>query len=553
MKIKTLLLLVLPVIFIIIQACHTFYKAAPARTGSAEVTYSSTDSLKKLNRYFVLRNGDEAFYMKSIVLSADQQTAQCDLETLPADHMLHLNNGRRGKMMYRKTEPEDKGVVNEVHFYIAKDNAAAPGNYTLQLDKVNKIEVLEFDKKRTTNSYVIGAIGYTIGAIAVVAIIIAATKSSCPFVSAYNDNEFSLQGEIYGGAIYPQLSRHDYMPLKMTPSENGSLQIKISNELKERQFTDIADLWVITHDLNTKVLADDKGNLYSIAKPQTPVSAIFDDKTDVTADLSNANDNRLLHFDDTTLTTATNQVVLHFNKKENQANGRLVLSLKNSYWLDYLYGELAKGFGSYYATYIEKQKKKPASELLKWVNDQQIPLEISIKTNTGWQKISDVTTIGPLATREVVVPVDCSAISGNEVEIKLSSGFMFWEIDYAAIDFSTGTQFTIQRLSPQSATDEQSQDVLPLLQKEDGIYLDQPEIGNVVTLVYKASLPANATQTQSFILHSKGYYEHIRDFTGKPDVAFLKKFTQPGAFATYGVEMYKKMRNSSLQMLAKNQ
>lgn len=130
---------------------------------------------------------------------------------------------------------------------------------------------------------------------------------------------------------------------------------------------------------------------------------------------------------------------------------------------------------------------------------------------------------------------------------------MFWEIDYAAIDFSTGTQFTIQKLSPQSATDEQSQDVLPLLQKEDGIYLDQPEIGNVVTLVYKSSPPANATQTQSFILHSKGYYEHIRDFTGKPNVAFLKKFTQPGAFAAYGVEMYKKMRNSSLQMLAKNQ
>jgi hypothetical protein len=72
------------------------------------------------------------------------------------------------------------------------------------------------------------------------------------------------------------------------------------------------------------------------------------------------------------------------------------------------------------------------------------------------------------------------------------------------------------------------------LQKEDGVYLDQPQIGNVVTLAYKASIPANATKTQSFIMHSKGYYEYIREFTNKPDVAFLQKITQPGAFSAYG-------------------
>ena len=552
MKIKIFLPVALLSIMVLLHACKTFYKTNQARSGSAPQTWSSADSLKKLNRYFILRNGDEAFYLKSIELSADQKTAQCILDILPADHSLHLVKGRNGRMSYKKSELSDIAVLSEVHFYIPKDNTATVGNYTLQLDKISKIEVIEKDKKRTTNSYVIGAVGYTLGAIAVAAVIFVALKTSCPFVSACNEDEFSLQGEIYGGAIYPQLARHDYMPLKMSPTADGSFQIKISNELKERQYTDIADLWIITHDADTKVLADDKGNLYSIANPQTPVTASFENKVDVTACLAKANDNRLLYFDDTTTTTATNQVVLRF-KKEGQQNGKLVLSLKNSYWLDYLYGELAKGFGSYYATYVEQQKKKPAAELLKWVADQQIPLTVSVKTTTGWQKIKDITTIGPLATREIVVPVDCSAIPGNEVEIKLSSGFMFWEIDYAAIDFSPDDELNIQKLSPVKATDEQNQNVLQLLQKDDGVYLEQPQIGNVVTLVYKASLPANATQTQSFIMHSKGYYEHIRDFTGKPDVAFLKKFTQPGAFPIYGVEMYKKVRNSSLQILAKNQ
>ncbi|MBK7561174.1 MAG: hypothetical protein IPI68_06530 [Chitinophagaceae bacterium] len=553
MKYKKYLPLLLFSIMVLLLACKTFYKANRARSGSANESWSSTDSLKKLNRYFILRNGDEAFYLKNIELSADQRTAQCVLEILPADHSLHLVNGRNGRMGYKKTESSDMGVLSEVHFYIPKDHTAATGNYTLQLDKITKIEVLEHDKKRTANSYVIGAVGYTLGAITVAAVIFVALKSSCPFVSAYNEDAFSLQGEIYGGAIYPQLARHDYMPLKMSPTADGSFQIKISNELKERQYTDIADLWIITHDADTKVLADDKGNLFSIANPQTPVTANFENNVDVTASLAKVNDNRLLYFDDTTTNTATNQVILRFNKKADRQNGKLVLSLKNSYWLDYLYGELAKGFGSYYATYVEQQKKKPAAELLKWVADQKIPLTVSVKTTTGWQKIKDITTIGPLATRDIVVPVDCSAIPGPEVEIKLSSGFMFWEIDYAAIDFSPDDQFNIQKLSPLKATDEQHQNVLPLLQKEDGVFLEQPQIGNVVTLVYKANPPENASQIQSFIMHSKGYYEYIRDFNGKPDVAFLNRFKQPGAFATYGVEMYKKVKNSSLQMLAKHQ
>jgi len=531
--------------------CHNYYKATALKKKTTSNYAGAIDSLKLTNRYFVLRNGNESYYMKNTVLSPDQKNLTCTLEELSPFNKFHLLNGGKGKMQYKKTDQNQLAVLNEVHFYITPDNAAAFGQYTLPLDKVQKIEVIEKDRKRTTNSYVIGAVGYTLGAVAVVAIIIAATKSSCPFVSAYNQNDFSLQGEIYGGAIYPQLARNDYMPLKMSPLPDGTFQVKISNELKERQYTDMADLWIINHAADTKVLSDDKGNLFSISDPQKPTKAIFQNATDVTADLLKENDNRLLHFDDTTADQNNNSVVLHFNKKGINQKANLVLALKNSYWLDYLYGELAKGFGSYYATYMEQQKKKPATELLKWVSDQQIPLTVSVRKNNGWEKVTAITTIGPLATREIVVPIDCSNITGDEIEIKLASGFMFWEIDYAAIDYTESNSFNIQKLSPVKATDEVQRNVLGLLQTEDGNYLEQPQIGNVVTLVYK-SMPATKG-AQSFILHSKGYYEHIRDFTNKPDFAFLQKFMKPGAFASYGLEMYKKLRSSNLQMLAKNQ
>ena len=57
-------------------------------------------------------------------------------------------------------------VLDEVHFYIQPDSVAVPGMYNLQLSQIQKIEVIEKDKKRTTTSYILGTIGITLGALA---------------------------------------------------------------------------------------------------------------------------------------------------------------------------------------------------------------------------------------------------------------------------------------------------------------------------------------------------------------------------------------------------
>ena len=539
-------------LFFTIAGCHNYYKATQKEVGNNTEKAGVADSLKMQNRYFVLRNGSQAYYMNNIVLSEDKKTLSCSLEMLPANHQFHLVKGGRGKMRYKKNNPEDLTVLNEVHFYIQPDNTAAVGQYSLQLDKLQKIEIIEKDKARTTGSYIIGTIGYTFAALAVVAVIVAATKSSCPFVSAYDGNNFTLQGEIYGGAIYPQLARHDYMPLKMSPLGDGTLQIKISNELQEHQFTDMAELWVITHDKNSKVFADEKGNLFNITDPQTPTVANLNKQKDVTASLKEAGDNAMLYMDDTAVAGATNEVVMQFNKPAAAKKGKLLLSLKNSYFLDLLYGELAKGFGKYYGTYIKKQRSKPVAELLKWVKDQQIPLEVSVKTKNGWQKITDITTIGPVATRNIVIPVELPETTEAVTEIKLSSGFMFWEIDYAAIDYTEGNSFTVQKLLPSKATDQSEKNVLADLAKDDGIYLVQPDIGNVATIVYNTITVNDALKKQSYILHTKGYYEHVRDFKNKPNISFLKQFKKPDAFPLFGMGLYKKMNAENLKTLAKS-
>ncbi|MDB5210197.1 MAG: hypothetical protein JWQ30_1024 [Sediminibacterium sp.] len=210
---------------------------------------------------------------------------------------------------------------------------------------------------------------------------------------------------------------------------------------------------------------------------------------------------------------------------------------------------MAEGFGSYYNSFIKQQHGKPVTELEKWTREQQLPLEISVKTTAGWQKITGLTTIGPLTTREIVVPLAMETVLQPFTEIKLTSGFMFWEIDYAAIDYSDNRSFTVQQLSPVAAVDETGKNVLDKLVSADENYLEQPLPGTVTTISYHYK-PAPDGKMQTYILHTRGYYEHVRNFEGGPKLAFLEQFKKPGGFPKFSIEMYKKVRSTNLETLA---
>jgi hypothetical protein len=120
-----------------------------------------------------------------------------------------------------------------------------------------------------------------------------------------------------------------------------------------------------------------------------------------------------------------------------------------------------------------------------------------------------------------------------------------------AIDYSPQDAFSVELLSPVKATDELGRNVLSRLEKEDRLYLEQPDIGNTVTLQYKSSSVRDEGKEETYILKTKGYYEHIRDFKNKPDVAFLRQFTKPNAFPLYGMQLYHNIREQQLRSLVK--
>lgn len=538
-----------------IQSCYQkYYKVSKA---SEKAVVNTDSTFLQQNKYIILRLGNYAYHMENIVLGSDKKSLSCKLGRIGPDHGAYLVPDRMERMKFKRST--ESGVLNEVHVFVASEEFYAyDSTITLPFNHISKIEILEFDKGRTTTSTIVSTVGIVFGALLLVAGVSAIAsggndepppptppptgegEGSCPYVSVYDGAGFVTQGELYAGSVYPQLARHDYLPLAMQPVSEGSYKLLISNEQQEVQNTDLAELMVITHDKHVQMMVDEQGRLYSISKPVTPIAATVENKS-IHTNLSAEGDGLVYAFDDTAAYAHNTPVQLTFPLQPGVKTAKLILNLRNAAWIDFMFHKMTQGYGVYYAQFVERQHKKSASQLNNWIESQYIPFTVSILTRKGWQRISAIAAVGPVAFRKIIVPIDLDNISGDNLQVKLSTGFMFWELDYAAIDFTADAVCSVETILPSNAVDENGRDVTALLSTADAQYLVQPQPGNYTTVEYIYNKKVPEGKAQTFVLHSKGYYEYIRNYTNAPDVDFLKQFKHKGALSKYSMVLYKQV------------
>ena len=490
-------------------------------------------------KYFILHHGEQVWHMENIKVDEGKQEITCSVSNLTPDHNFYQKTKSPGVNRYKVSS---ESPTYEVHIYISEYAELNASNLMIPVGAIQKIEMYDKAVGATTASYVFGTLGIIAGAFVILSIIVLLTKSSCPFVYIHAGNSFHFTGEIYGGAIYSPLERDDYMPLPGLKPVNNSYQLKISNELLERQYTDLAELVIVEHQCNSKVILDKNGGVHTILAPVTAAKAYAGNKADYSKSLASVDSNSFL-FNETGLTENDfSSMTMEFKKPLNANAAKLILHAKNSLWFDYAFGKFNELFGTSFNKFSKKQKHSPADRMLKWQLDQGIPLSVYIETEEGWQFVDYFNAIGPLASRDLVMPIDISRVKGENVRIRLQCGFMFWEVDCAAVDFSENTPVKVTHLAPKLAFDQKGHEVSATLIATDKKYLVQPEAGNEVIVSYQVPPSAEGHQMSAF-LHSRGYYEYIRDYKGKPDIAYLKSFRQAGAFTRFSKEKYMKFVN----------
>ncbi len=455
----------------------------------------------------------------------------------------YLEEGRG----FRMKSHEEK-ILNEVHIYLNEESEKISiGPTDIAFSSIHEILITDKDKGKTAASFIFGGIGIFLGVMVIVFIILLLTKSSCPYVYSDDGEGFVFEGEIYGGAIGSNLQREDYLPLRSLKPSDGIFRIRINNELKERQYTDLAELLVVEHLENEKVLLDHSGFPHSIKSLEAPQTALSYSGEDLLSSIEKK-DSIIYFFNDEDY--SRNGMILKFENPTYSNEAKLVIAGKNTLWFDYQFGEFLALFGSFYDEYMAKQSKVPQAEREQLGIDNDFPLSISIKKHGEWQIIERLNTIGPLASRDFVIPIDLSDIDADFFEIKMETGFMFWEVDLAGIDFSPNQKFELIGLKPISALGTGSKDWIEELAGIDHQYMAQEETGDISEIIYRGIEPAE-NHVQSYFLHVSGYYELVRDFEGLPNLVELNKFKTNGYFSDFSRANYLKVLGRE-QYLARN-
>jgi len=509
----------------------SYYKVE--KVDNSEISISEEiEKYNTENRYVILHSGDTVKHLSSIIINADKNELTAKTEDINQLHTYYKprRNKRVNKYNGNKGQP-----TSEVHFYTnTKLDLTGQSEISLPFSNIDSIKVYDKAIGRTVAMVTLT----TVGALVVVSAIVAATKSSCPFIYVFDGESYVFEGELYPGAIRKNLERDDYLLLRNIKEKNGFYSIRVSNELKEIQYTNLLSLIEVTHPKEESVLMDTYGNIHTITKPVSPTNLIANNsKKDLNAILYK--DHIPFMFNGIELNNDDlSNIILEFDKPEDIKSAKLVLTLKNSYWLDYVYGKFNEKFGSYFNKFQQDQNKVPAAEAMQWMIDQGIPLGVYIKSSNDWNFVQYINVVGPLEKRDLVIPLNFEKLNTNKISIKLECGFMFWEIDYAAMDFSENSPVEILTIQPNRAYDEKLNNVKSLLLTADNSYFIQPEIGNVATIYFEVTKSVQNDFRKTLFLKNRGYYEYIRDYKGIPNFVDLNSFKEKGAFTQFSKEAY---------------
>ncbi len=513
---------------LLLLGCARFYKPVQA---TVDTPASAGQVIQRnLGKYLILHQGKYTYAMTEVRIDTASQHVQTTLRTVHPVHRQYL------QAEPRQYSYETDSVLNEVHIY-SLDTVRLQGSqaYLLPFSKIGKIELIEKDRKRTSRQVTL-ITAISLGVIITVLVIGASTFSIpvsfgfCPLVSTMDSGQAVLQGDLFAGAMSQSLQREDYLPLAVKPFDQ-ELIVLLQNDLRESDYIDMADLLVVEHPTQVQAAIGDDGTVFTLAALIPPEEAILNNARNVLSQVTGS-DQAYCHFDDLSRSSSVNEVVLTFPGPGQAKNGRLVLDVKNSCWLEYLFNAYVSQTGDHHDVWDGMVSRRHPGKLIHWMTEQDIPLRISVRQHAGWREVKQLNMVGSTANRRIVIPLELSP-GGEDFQVKLTTGFMFWDLDYAAMDFSPQDNFTTAFVQPDHAVDEAGKSMLSELSHKDGKYLQLAGPEGSATLRYHWDKPMPAGKTYSFFLSASGFYLAQWDYAEKADMEFLKGFNKPGAMSRY--------------------
>ncbi|WP_296700700.1 hypothetical protein [Algoriphagus sp.] len=530
--------LALACLFIYTTSCASYrYKANEVK----DKTPSLSEDWNKLDEsnYLVVHSGNQMMELYDVSLNEQEKIVSGKLRPfvgLPLEYYNKIPDISRNKKQPRKVGQTDKDAVMQIHFMLIDGFDLSSNEISFNTGQILNVAL---SKSAMPDGAIIAII---VGAPVVILGVTLAIACSCPHVFINDGDEAKKVNSLYTGAKAAQLERSDVKKIPDHFKDKSSFSLSIANEENEDQFTNLVELVVVSHDKNVTVEADMDGNFYTIQKPIASISKSENNSNFSLASLS-TKDEDSFHFD-TDLEDGLSLISLEFQNPLQKKTGKLILNLKNTQWSGYVYNEFSSLFGSKYTKWVEMNKDKSKEEREQWMREQGIKLLVEMKTSEGWRQIEEIELLGDITFNSVIVPFETQNPDQN-VEFRLRSGFRFWELDYAGVDYSTQNEIHISVLKPKTAVGNNGEDYLEVLSADDQQYMKHLGMNSSTEFTFEG-LPVSSETERTVFLRAKGYYVSKQEYVGKVNRSKLKNFKNPGELSRYSQELYQNVFYNNL-------
>jgi hypothetical protein len=533
-------------IILTLSSCYlNFYRT----NTQSSINADNISRLKSENKYFIIHFSDTICGLKEVYLNGD--TLYGTLISLPEEHAKYLHPKSNVKSIFKKKDKVN--ALAEVHLYTNTNFNNTDSVFSASLTSFNRTDVYEFNESATRQNHTLSTVGIIASVVVIVGVISIAIAAAsinsssgcnCPQVYIENNGTYNFTSGLYSGAVYSTLERTDYLPLTAIPSDAKDISFKIANAKNEEQFINKVELLQVNHAAETNVLADRHGNIYSYEKTFAPTAALTDGNKDIKQVLTQT-DKQYYSFDNNANKEGFSDIRLIFNKPKDAANAKLIIHARNTYWGGLLHKEFINLFGDDFEKWRAKQEAANPKDLEKWQTDQALPLMVYIKQNNEWKFVDYFQLIGNTASRDMIMQFDTKNISGDKIELKLETAYRFWDLDFAAIDYSNNQNFTTTVIEPAEAKKTDNTNEKQTLLNSDKEYV---HLVNDESISFKYQIPSSQTATATYFIVSGGYYHSLEQITGKANYNELLKFKKPAAFDKFSREKYKEAQDVAALM-----
>ncbi|MFI5155650.1 MAG: hypothetical protein ACHQEM_05670 [Chitinophagales bacterium] len=529
----------LMIVFTFSSGCFMHYY----KTNTVHIVKADTlEKLVKEDKYFIIHFNNELYALSNVKVK--DSAIEGSLDTVAMQHADYLHPKMPTHNRFPIQYQDD--ALTEVHLYASNlDTSTSP--VRIPLKYLRRMDVYSLDRRSTNKSKVGSIIGVTLITAGTIALIVAiveesnaqsappptTTVSCSPQVYLLNDQKTVMEGTLYSGAIYASLERNDYLPLSVPSPAPEKLQVMVKGEKNEALMFNEVRLMEIAHPSNRKALLDRHGNVMLYGQPVAPFHASIGDREKNVMSEILAPDYRYYSFTNDGGGAHASDIVLDFKKPKGTASGKLLIRAKNSPWAYYLFSQYKSLYGEYYNALIRKKDSADSNKVLQCELDQYLPLLVSVRKDGEWKFMDYFPTPGNSGPRDLIMELDLSdQKDADHVEVRLQTTYFFWDLDYAAMDFSKNDEYKLGTLNASRLFISG-----PGLEQKEVSFNSETHLSvsdtQQLNLEFQLGQRENADQLFSYFLVGKGYYHDDTKFSGKPNYTEISKFSGKGAFDQY--------------------